>query len=79
MLPLKPPVSKINLKGITLINFPVVDDDGKILNENSWPKFHGIFNGNVVIVNDSNDKSRLSCLVRKIIYSYYRRRAHGAI
>ncbi|CAH1736013.1 unnamed protein product [Aphis gossypii] len=59
MLPLKPPVPKKNVKNIKLVNFPIFDENGEILDPNAWPKYQGIFNGRVIIINDLNDKSRL--------------------
>lgn len=66
MLPLKPPVSKKNVKNIKFIDFPIFDEKGDILDQNSWPKYQGVFNGKVIIINDINDKSRLCNLVCKL-------------
>jgi len=67
MLPLKPPSLKIkNVKNVKHINFPIFDDSGKILDENSWPKFQGIFNGKTIIINNLDDISRLRNMVSKI-------------
>jgi len=63
MLPFKPPVLKKNVKDIKLIDFPIYDESGDILDQNAWQKYQGIFNGKVIIVNDLNDKSRLCNLV----------------
>lgn len=71
MLPLKPPALKTRkCKNIKLINFPIFDENGKILDNNSWPKFQGIFNGKAIIVNDLNDISRLRNMVSKLL-NYY--------
>jgi len=71
MLPLKPPALKTKKsKNIKLINFPIFDENGKILDDNSWPTFKGIFNGKAVIVNDLNDISRLRNMVSKLL-NYY--------
>lgn len=63
MLPLKPPAPKQCLKNIKLINFPIFDDNGEVLDKNSWPSYKGIFNGKDIIIKDLNDISRLSCMV----------------
>jgi len=71
MLPLKPPAPKKNVNNIKLIDFPIFDESGDILDQNAWPKFQGIFNGNVIIINDSNDKSRLCNLVcRMFLFNF---------
>jgi hypothetical protein len=67
MLPLKPPVSKKNLKDIKFLIYPIYDENGKIFDESSWPKYQGIFNGRIIVVNDSNDISRLCNLVGNIV------------
>lgn len=71
MLPLKPPALKTkNVKNIKPINFPIFDESGEILDENSWPTFSGIFNGKAIVVNDLNDISRLRNMVGKILSHY---------
>lgn len=70
MLPLKPPVSKQNLKDIKILIYPIYDKNGEIFNENAWPKYQGIFNGRIIVVNDSNDISRLCNLVGKIVFVF---------
>lgn len=73
MLPLKPPAPKKNVKNIKLVNFPIFDENGDILDPNAWPKYKGIFNGRVIIIKNLNDKSRLSNLVCKMfIYLIFR-------
>lgn len=67
MLPLKPPVLKKKLKDVKLINFPICDQNGHVLDENEWPTIQGIFNGNVVIIKHTHDISRISNMVCKII------------
>lgn len=67
MLPLKPPALKKNVKNIKLIDFPIYDENGEILDQNSWPKYEGIFNGKIIIINNLNDKSRLCNMVCKIL------------
>lgn len=67
MLPLKPPASKKKLKDVKLINFPICDPNGEVLDENNWPTFHGTFNGKVIIVKQTSDISRISNMVSKII------------
>lgn len=67
MIPLKPPVSKKNWnKGVKEIHFPIFDENQKLINENSLPAYHGIFNGKVVVIKDPNEKDRLSSLVSNI-------------
>lgn len=66
MLPLKPPAPKKKLKDVKLIHFPICDQDGDVLNENEWPIFQGIFNGNVIIIKHPKDISRISNMVSKI-------------
>lgn len=69
MIPLKPPVSKKNWKkGIKEIHFPIFDENQKLINENSLPTYHGIFNGKVVVIKDPKEKARLSSLVSSIVY-----------
>lgn len=63
MLPLNPPVTKKKAVDVKLINLPIFDQNAKLLSENVWPLYHGIFNGLYVIVKDSNEKSQLNNLV----------------
>lgn len=64
MIPLKPPVPKKNWKkDIKEIHFPIFDENQKLINTNSLPAYHGIFNGKVVVIKDQNEIARLSSLV----------------
>lgn len=65
MLPLKPPTLKSkNARGKNqLSNFPLVDVDGILSDENTVPMYHGIFNGKVIIIQNSNEQTNLVNLV----------------
>lgn len=67
MFPLKPPVQKKSVKNAKLINLPIFNENGTILDGNKWPSFRAIFNGKHVIVEDVNDISCLSNFVSHII------------
>lgn len=66
MIPLKPPAPKTTVTNIKLIDFPIFDENGDILDQHLWPKFKGIFNGKVIIINDKSDSSRLCNMVCKM-------------
>lgn len=65
MFPLKPPVQKKSIKDAKLINLPIFNENGTILEENEWPSFQAIFNGKHIIVEDEND---ISCLHNFVSY-----------
>lgn len=67
MFPLKPPVPKKFIEDIKLVNFPIFNENGTILEENEWPSLQAIFNGKHIIVKNSNDISHLSKCVSHII------------
>lgn len=68
MLPLKPPVPKKNAKNIKLIDLPIFDRNGEVLDEKAWPNFQGVFNGKVILIKELEDRIQLSNFVSKIIF-----------
>lgn len=67
MLPLKPPAQKKNAKNVKLIDLPIFDSNGEVLDEHAWPNFQGVFNGKVVVIKELEARIQLSNFVSKII------------